>query len=423
MTHHGTVLITVILLLTALTAETQANNVVGSASVSVFGAVPKEIEDRARLTATAHFSEELQIWLRQEMHIGIDTSNTIRNYALRKLVERCLKNATESTTTRGRIWTLSLTLSESAVRSALQAHNSHYDTEASRMLLTANNPDPNAALPATIGALCAAMAKIEPTGASRGVNVNEVRASAQELLDRVRVSAPNTVIEGRPGSLPHKAPLATFTIDSIPLTGLNMVAFVQNGREFTRVATDSRGELPMKNYKVPFVHNGSMLTVSPDARSYINADRFIRYRDLGLRLNRGQELSFIFKIPTLTYTLDFKVFTHEPEVKIPPEFSNDAHVRKYLKDACGLVPATGGAAPDLRIRIGAQITKELYNELEEDGFKMTMRAEFQGAGINKVHQEVFEKRQRFGLSFQTGAYFVEASGAIREMIINALAKD
>jgi hypothetical protein len=357
------------------------------------------------------------------MRVDIDTVNTIKRFALGKLVERCLKEAQESTVTRGRVWTLSLTLSEDAVRAALRAHNSHFDTEAARLFLLARDPDPNAALPGAIGALCAAMAKIEPAGSGTGVNLNEIRANAQALLDRMQVRAPNTVIEGRPGALPNKAPLAIFTIDSIPLTGFNMTAFVQGGREFTRVATDSRGELPMRNYKVPFVHNGSMLTVSPDARAYIRADGFIRYRDLGVRLNRGQELSYIFKIPTLTYTLEYGVFTQADEVKIPPDFSNDAHVRRYLKDVCGLIPAPAGRTPDLTIRIGAQITKHTCNDLEEDIFRMTMRAEFRGDGVNRSRQEVFERRQRFGMSFQTGAYFVAASGAIRELIANTLAND
>ncbi|MCL2218387.1 MAG: hypothetical protein FWC23_00240 [Chitinispirillia bacterium] len=411
-----------LLLFTAVAATAQSRPVTGVASASIFGGnVPEHIVKKARAEAAANFNDELRMWLRENIRIDLDTANTIKNFALQKLAERCLESAEEKTVSRGRVWTLSLSVSESSVRDALRAHNDHFNAQASMQYLSAASDDPNEALHAAISALASAMAKIEPAGA--GGNTNEIRTTAQGLFDRVRVKAPNTVIEGRQGSLPQKAPVATFTIDSVPLAKFNMTAFVQNGREFARVATDSRGELPMKNYEVPFVHNGSMLTVSPDARNYIKSDRFIRFRDIGLRFSRGQELSFIFKVPTLTYKLEYKVFSRAEGINIPPDFSSDAHVRKYLKEVCGLMPAHGSAAADLNIRIGAEITMHTYNDTEEEGLKMSMRGEFRGAGIDKAGQEVFEKRQRFGLSFQTGAYFWEASGAIRDFISNTLAKD
>lgn len=425
MKFSSTIIITALILTAAsiTTATAQSRQVTGAASASFFGQVTEATLAKARVEAAAHFREELKIWLRENHRIDIDTVNTVKKLALRKFAERCLERAEEKTVTRGRVWTLSLSVSEGFVRDALVAHNRHYDSQASSLFMSADDPDPNAALSAAVAALCAATSKIEPANSSGGVNINEIRTRAQGLLDRMQVRSPETVIEGRPGSLPQKSPTAVFMIDSIPLTDFHVTAFVQNNRQFARLTTDSRGELPLRGYKVPFVHNGSMLTISPDARHFLKANEFIRYRDLGLRFTRGQDLTFIFKVPTLTYTLEYQVFTKESDITIPPDFRSDAHIRKYLKEICGLVPASSGAMADLTIRIGAEISRHTYDDTEEDAIRLASRADFRGAGIEKSHQEVFEKRQRFGLSFQMGAYFWEASGALRDLMTNTLAKD
>ena len=410
-------------LLLATFFETYANPIVASNSFTQFGKPSRELMAKARAAAEAEFRTELYMWLKQNMRIEVDTANSIKRFAFDKLAERCLESAEEAGVGKGRVWTLTLTVSEENARSALNAHNDYYDALASTRFQDARGSDLNAALPGAVGALCAAMSRIEPPGAGGGVNVSDIRANVQILFDKIEVKSATTVVDGRPGSLPQRSPDAVFTIDGAPLTDFHLTATVQGGRVLAQFDTDSRGAVPLRDYKVPFVHNGSMLNVTPDARRYIKADAFIRYRDLGIRLTKGQDLSYIYKIPALTYTLEYKASSLSKSIVVPPDFLADAHVRKYLKEYCGLIPVSRGGTADLNVKIVVEFSQNTHNDTEEDGYAMRGVAEFRGAGIERVGRIQFEKRLNFGISLQPGEYFWEASGALRKLIADALSRD
>jgi len=401
-----------------------ARPIVSSHSFTQFGTPTREVMTVARAAAEAEFRPALHLWLKENMRIDVDTSNSIKRFAFGKLAERCLESADEAGTGRGRVWTLTLTVSEENARSALNAHNDYFDALASARFQDARGSDLNAALPGAIGALCAAASKIEtPGGDGGGVNVNDIRANVQILFDKMEVKSSITVVDGRQGSFPNRSPDAVFTIDGTPLTGFHMTATVQGGRVLSQFETDSRGAVPLREYKVPFVHNGSMLNVTPDARRYIKADSFIRYRDLGIRMTKGQDLSYIYKVPALTYTLEYKASSLSKSITLPQDFLADAHVRKYLKEFCGLVPVSKGGAPDLNVKIVAEFSQNVHNDTEEDGYAMRAVAEFRGPGIERTGRTQFEKRLAFGLSLQPGEYFWEASGALRKLVADALSRD
>jgi len=399
-----------------------AGPVVGSNSFTHFGQPTKEVSRKARAAAAAEFRPELHLWLKESMGIDVDTANTIKRFAFDKLVASCLEAADEKSVVKGRVWTLSLSVDEEDVRDAIRVHNERFDAQAVSRFKEARGNDVNAALPGAIGALCAAMAKIEQPGRGGGVNVNDIRANVQILFDKMAVKSAETVIEGRPGALPVRSPTATFSIDGSPLTDFHLTATVQNGRVLAQLATDSRGALPLNNYKVPFVHNASMLNVTPDARGYIEADIFIKYKDLGIRFTKGQDLSYIYKVPALTYKLEYKVNALDKSIAVPPDFIADSHVRKYLKEFCGLTPASKAVA-DLDTKIVVEFSKNAYNDTEEDGYTMRAVAEFKGEGVDKTGKAQFEKRYNFGVNMQTGEYFWEASRALRELIANTLGGD
>ncbi len=403
--------------------QTFSRPVVSSNSFSQFGKPSKETMLKARAAAEAEFRSELHMWLKENMRIDVDTASSIKAFAFGKLAERCLESAEETGVGKGRVWTLTLTVSEEAARSAFSAHNEYFDALASARFQDARGSDLNTALPGAIGALCAAMAKIEPPGGGAGVNVDDIRANVQILFDKIEVKSATTVVDGRPGSLPQRSPDAVFTIDGAPLTGFHLTATVQGGRVLARFETDDRGAVPLRDYKVPFVHNGSMLNVTPDAGRYIKADNFIKYKDLGIRLTKGQDLSYIYKVPALTYALEYKASSLSKSIVVPPDFLADAHVRKYLKEYCGLVPAPRGASPDLNVKIVVEFSQNVHNDTEEDGYAMRAVAEFRGAGVDRTGRTQFEKRLNFGISLQPGEYFWEASGALRKLIGDALSRD
>jgi len=404
-----------------LPAKIYSRPVIASHSFAQFGQPTKEAMSKARAAAAEEFRPALHLWLKESMRIDVDTANSIKKFAYEKLVARCLEDATESSVVKGRVWTLSLTVSEDDVRDALSVHNVQFEALAVSKFKEARDNDLNMALPGAIGALCAAMAKIEPPDARGGVSLDDIRANVQILFDKITVKSAETVIEGRPGALPLKSPTAVFSIDSTPLTNFHLTATVQSGRVLAQLATDDRGGLPLGGYKVPFVHNASMLNVTPDARYYIGASEFIKYRDLGIRFTKGQDLSYIYKIPPMTYTLEYKANSLSKSIVIPQDFAGDAHVRKYLKEFCGLVPAKGAA--DLNIKIMVEFSQNTYGDVEEDGYMMRAVAEFRGAGVERTGRTQFEKRIALGFSLQPGEYFWEASGALRKLIGDTLSQD
>ena len=412
-----------------LSAAAQARPIVGSASIPNFGAVTKETAQKLRPVAAASFKLELYLWLKEEMRIEVDTANSVKHFALENLSKRCLQSAEESSSTRGRVWTLSLSVDDNDVRDALEAHNEHFDSLAvahwDRHKLTMEG-DTSAGFIAAISALAAATAKITPRSTASKVGpfqIEDIRAKVQTLFDKMEVKASQMVIEGRPGSLPVKVPTATVSIAGTPISGFHVTVFAQNGRQLARLVTNDNGELPLKNQKVPFVHNGSMLSLTPDARAFLRANDYIKYKDMGIKLVKGQEITFIYKVPTLTYTLEYRVSSEGEAIIVPPDFRADAHIRKFLKDSCNIQPASNSASADLSVKISAVFTQKTYQEAEEDGMIMTAKVEFKGAGVDKNDQTVFEKRYPFGTKVQTGEYVWEATRALRALIRGTLNKE
>jgi hypothetical protein len=328
------------------------------------------------------------------------------------------------------VWTLTLAVSDDAARSAIDAHNARYEAIAvsqwDRHKLTLEG-DTAAAFAAAITSLAAATARITNTMVGSRVGpyqYDDIRARVQNLFDKMVVKSDLAVIEGRPGNRPVSPPTASVSLGGKPLAGFNFTAFVQNGRQIARLATNENGSLPLSNHIIPFVHNSSMLTVSPDARNYIKADNFIRYKDMGIRFTKGQELTFIYKVPTLTYVLEYKASSEDPSITVPNDFSSDAHIRKFLKDSCSLQPARSAAEADLGVRINAAFSKVTYESTEEDAIIMNASVEFKGpggAGVNLNDKTKFEKRYGFGTRTQSsGEYFWEATRALRILIRETL---
>ena len=412
-----------------LCAAAQARPIVGSASTPNFGAVSKETAQKMTPIAAASFRSELYLWLKEELRIDVDTANSVKKFALDNLSKRCLQYAEEKSSTRGRVWTLSLSVDDNDVRDALEAHNEHFDSLAvahwDRHKLTMEG-DTSAGFIAAISALAAATAKITPRSNASKVGpfqIEDIRAKVQTLFDKMEVKASQMVIEGRPGSLPVKVPTATVSIAGTPISGFHVTVFAQNGRQLARLVTNDNGELPLKNQKVPFVHNGSMLSLTPDARAFLRANDYIKYKDMGIKLVKGQEITFIYKVPTLTYTLEYRVSSEGEAIIVPPDFRADAHIRKFLKDSCNIQPASNSASADLSVKISAVFTQKTYQEAEEDGMIMTAKAEFRGSGVDKNDQTVFEKRYPFGTKVQTGEYVWEATRALRALIRGTLNKE
>lgn len=400
--------------------STPGQDVSGSANIPLSGPVTREISDKAKVTAADVLRRELYIWLKENMSTTLDTANSGRSYVLNKFKERCLTLASEKSAFEGKIWRFSYVITDAKLREAVEAHNQEFDslalTQWQKFQGAVEQEKFTVALSAGIKALSCAIAHI---GSEQKLE-DEIRKGVQNFFDRMQVKSSEMVIEGKPGTLPVRSPSVTVTIDSIPLLGLGYTAFALNGRRAFEVLTDDKGSFSLASQRIPYVHNGNFLTLVPDARFYTDAQTTISLEDLGLKMNKGQNLSFIYKVATPTYTLDYRASSPKDEVKLPDNFIADSHIRKYLKDSCNLKPVPAGASPDLTIRINAEVSKPEYPQTGEASLMLLSRIDISGGDLKGSEDMVYEKRHEKGVDIPLGVFIWEASGELRSKIREVL---
>ncbi len=398
--------------------------VVGSANIPLSGPVTKEITESAKSTAAATLRRELYIWLKENSYSELDTNNTFKNHVLTLFMQRCLSTAGEESAFKGRIWNFSYVLTDEKLAAAVQAHDSYYDSlsrsQWGKHQEALSQSSFTLALSSGVKALGCAMATLSKSGDK--AQVEEIQNGVQRFFDRMHVLNSEMMIEGKPGSLPVKYPNVTILLDSMPLMGVGYTAFVQNNRRVFQSLTDDRGSFSIGKSNVPFVHNGSFLTLTPDASFYLDSPHLIRFKDMGIKMNKGQDLSFIYKVPTLTYSLIFKAFSPKGDVEVPKDFAADGHIRKYLKDSCNLQPAKAGTPSDLSVKINTEISRQTDNETGEASLLVLSRVAIQVQNESESGDLVYEKRHEVGTDIQMGPFFWEAAGRIRSTIREVLDK-
>ncbi|MFP4012873.1 MAG: hypothetical protein ACLFVQ_02205 [Chitinispirillaceae bacterium] len=388
----------------------------GSANIPLSGPVTEEISEKAKTTAEDFLRRELYIWLKENMSTTLDTANSGYSYVLDKFKERCLTLASEKSAFEGKIWRFSYVITDKNIREAIESHNQLFDSLAraqwQQFQGAIEQEKFTMALSAGVKALSCAIAHI---GSGQGIE-QEIRKGVQNFFDRMQVNSSEMVIEGKPGTLPVRSPSVTVAVDSTPLLGLGYSAFVLNGKKAFEVLTDDKGSFSLESYRIPYVHNGNFLTLVPDAQFYTDAQTVISLEDLGLQMNKGQNLSFIYKVTTPTYTLDYRAASPKNEVKLPDNFLADSHIRKYLKDSCNLKPAPTGTTPDLTIRINAEISKPEYPQTGEASMMLLSRIDISGGDLEGSEEMIYEKRHEKGVDIPLGLFIWEASGKLRSKI-------
>ncbi|MFP4163240.1 MAG: hypothetical protein ACLFQB_04825 [Chitinispirillaceae bacterium] len=410
-------------LISLFAVSISGRTVVGISNTRLSGPITGEIKKNAKTDAAKVLKRELYIWIKEKTSTVLDTTKRAENYVLDEFQKRCLKLAKKESTFEGKVWKFSYSLTDNQMKGAIATHNQHFDSLAQsswQQYRTAKEQnDYTIALSAGIKALSCAVAHLGPKN-KETENEADIRKEVQEFFDRMQVKSSAMMIEGNPGTLPEKSPEVTVLIDSTPLLGFGYTAFVQKGRNAFQIITDEKGGFSLSNFKIPFVHNGSFLRLVPDAAFYTDAKQTISLEDLGLDMNRGQNLSFIYKVSTPTYSLEYKTSSHKEEVKMPEKFISDSHIRRFLRDSCNLKPAPSGTAPDLQIRINAEVSRPEYPESGEASLMLLSRIDITGMGLKGSGDLQYEKRHEKGADISLGVFFWEASKSLRSKIREVL---
>ncbi len=403
----------------------------GSATVPLYGPAQRETIAEAEQKAIQQLKKELLQWIADEKEINIDTADRVADLGFTFFLDSCLTAAKTESSFKGKKLTVTYQLTADNAVKKLESFNSAADEKALRAWSNLQEAQRQNNITAIyregLTALFYAMIRLgPPISIPEGGRdlADDARRSLQSLFDRMQVKSSGLILAGKTGLSITDPPSVTVTIDSIPVGGIQFTGRLQNGTVIFSAKTDDNGRIILESFRIPFVPNGAILEVGPDASLVLNIKRFLDPAKLGLRLDKGQVQSFIFKITPPVYTLDYKA-SSVSTITMPPEFANDSHVKKFLRDSCFLKERKGSEPVDLAIEIKAQVSSYTYDETEEIGIKFTAEIIVNGLLLNppKTNKKTLEFEKRYGryLTPPYGLYFWEANGKFREAVKSAIA--
>jgi hypothetical protein len=399
----------------------------GSGAILLKGPATKAESAKAHAIAYKKFRKELLIWLEDEAEISIDTNNSVQKQVFSIFLDSCRLAAKSETFFKGKELTLSYSLTGDRVRAIIGNFNDMVDKRSTaawgRLQEAINQKDLGRIYSESVTTLFYAMAHFgpplaTPDGGGRDLPY-DARRILQKFFDKMEVTSTALILAGKTGLSIQEPPTIKLLVDSMPFPGMTFTGRLQNGSILFSTPTDENGSIIVDNFKIPFVANGALLDIGPNPAAVIDLTGFIDPADLGIKLNKSQVQSFIFKITRPVYSLDYQA-TSVSNIKMPPDFAKAGHVKKFLHDSCFLQEKSGGQPLDLDISIKAQVSSYTYDATEEIGVKMTAQVTVKGLLLQpprtKTNQLVIEKRYGRYLTVPYGRYFWEVNGKLREMI-------
>lgn len=405
----------------------------GNASLQLTGPASAEQSNICRNNARKELKKNVLSWLSENHGIIIDSLNPLDNFAVEKYIDSCFTFIKEETAFRGKILSISLLLDYESAEKALQNHNNAFDARAAESWKKFNTAkeanDFQQMYYEGIRTIAAANAHFGPPLILPETNseplIKVARIAVQQYFDRMRVFSSEMVLEGRPGHQVDQAPTVTAMIDSTPLSGIWFTCKYQTGKELFTKITDEKGIIKLTEFIIPFVPNGTLIYLNIDPGKIIGSPHQIQSKYFGLNLKNSQEQTFIIKVNRSLYSLDYRAIS-VGNIKLPPDFSANTHIVKFLHDSCYLQEVAKDAQPDLKIVIQAQVSDYNYDETEEVGIKTSINVSVDGLTMNpplkKEFTLVFEKKYEQHVSIPYGLYFWDASGKIRETIKSTLSQ-
>lgn len=399
----------------------------GSASLKLSGPSDKANRVLVQIRAMESLKTELLRWLENEAEISIDTTNPVAERCFNMFLDTCRKVAKTESSFSGKKLTITYLLSGKQIRNKIESFNRTVDTlavNAWRNLTDARSSNAFGRVYVKgLTGLFYTLAHLGPplaTPDSGGRDLaDDFRRTVQEVFDRMSVKSTGLILTGKTGHVINDLPEITIQLDSLPLPGVTVSGRLQNGTVLFSSSADENGTITIEQFKMPFVANGTLFEIGPNVAPVLGLTGFIDPVDLGIRLDKGQVQSCIFKLIKTVYTLDYKASAVNT-ITLPPDFASPIHVNKFLRDSCFLKERTGGEPVDLAITIQTQVASYTYDETEEIGIKVTSQIKVNGLLLKppreKTNTVVFEKRYNRYLKLPYGLYFWEANGKIREAI-------
>ncbi len=415
------------LFITLCTTAANGQIVSGSASMKLTGPADKARRVQVQIKAIKNLRTELVRWLDSEAEISIDTTNPIAGRCLDLFLDSCRQAAKTESSFKGKTLTITYLLSGDQIRKKITDFNRMVDERALAAWRDLNDArtanDFGRIYVKGISGLFYSLAHLGPplaTPDSGGRDLaGDIRRIVQGVFNRMSASSTGMILSGKTGHPIADPPVITLLLDSLSLPGVTYSGRLQNGTVLFSAVSDENGKIAVDNFKFPFVANGTLFEIGPNVAPVLGITGFINPADLGIRLEKGQIQSCIFKLVKTVYTLDYNAASVN-NITMPPEFASPVHVKKFLDDSCFLQEAAAGEPVDLAITIQTQVSSYSYDATEEIGIKVTAQISVKGLLLEppreKTNTMVFEKRYNQFLTPPYGLYFWEANGKFREAI-------
>lgn len=407
--------------------SSDAQIISGSASIKLTGPATKEQTVKAEILAQKKLRTELLHWLEEEAEISIDTANALSNRTFMMFLDTCRNVAKAETSFRGRELTLTYVLTADTVKQKIDAFNKIVDAEALRAWETLDEAlkanDLQAIYKHSVKGLYFTRAHFGPPIATPDRGGRDLEEDFLRILqtfyDKTRISSTGMILSGKTGLAVENPPSVQVTVDSLPFAGMALSGKLQDGTILFSDETDGDGKLVVNTFRIPFVANGTLLEIYPNPAPVLKITGFLNPKDFGVKFNNSQVQNFIFKIASPVYQLKYQAASVS-NITLPPEFADEARVRKFLRDSCFLTEKNAAAKVDLDISLKTQISSYTFDETEEISVKVSSEIIVNGLLLNpprkKENHMVFEKRYGRYQEIPYGLYFWEANNELRKAI-------
>lgn len=411
-----------------------AQNLSGSYTLHLKGPASSEQIDQAKAGARMMLKTEIANWLKTVHGLKIDTNNTLVNYSFDILTDSCLNGCKIESTYKGKELTFFYSLTDSAAEKSFELFNKAMEDTAInawnsvRKAQTDNNL--TSLFESAIKAYCYSYSHMgEPitTPGDPGVTLaDNAKQILQMLFNRIKIQSSDMILQGKIGRAVENPPIITVLIDSIPLAHFWFSGLLQSGKPEFSVCSDDQGQVSLQSLIIPIVANGTLFSLTPDIGKAIGAASSINYRDINIQLKDGHIQTFMYKVTRPTYTLDYKVSSSDASIKLPPDFSSPATLKKYLRDSCFFADAQPGFPPDFIITIESVISNSATDIIEENGLKMNAVLTIKGLSLETPKTEVkkveFIKAYGKQTEIPYGLIIWDVNNALKQNIRNTLNK-
>jgi hypothetical protein len=419
--------IVLLFLICLYTRAVDAQIISGSASILLNGPATKEQTLEAEIQAQKKLRIELLHWLEDEVEITVDTSNAVSTFSFAMFLDSCRTAAKTETSFHGKQLTLAYILTAETVQKEMEEYNKIVDNAA---LKAWNNlseafkvKDLRAVYVNSVKGLYFSRAHFGPPMATPDRGGRDLDDDFQRVLqkfyDKTHITSSGMILSGKTGLTIKNPPSVTVIVDSLPFTGMTLSGRLQDGTILFSDKTDENGKLTVNTFRIPFVANGALMDIYPNPAPVLGITGFINPEDFGIKFNHSQVQSFIFKIISPVYKLKYQAQSVS-NITLPPEFADEARVRKFLRDSCFLKEKSDGAPVDLDISIKTQVSSYTFDETEEISIKVSSEIIVNGLLLKpprkKVNEMVFEKRYGRYQEIPYGLYFWEANSNWRKAI-------